>query len=120
MKFLADENMDVAIVDRLRQEGHQVWYVVEMEPGIADNEVPALANLEGAILITADRDFGELVFRLRYITTGIILIRLAGLSTLAKSDTVAMIIQEHESDQNSKNSRVFESDYCPHIPGYIR
>jgi predicted nuclease of predicted toxin-antitoxin system len=102
MKFLADENMDVAIVDRLRQEGHQVWYVVEMEPGIADNEVLALANLEGAILITADKDFGELVFRLRYLTTGIILIRLAGLSTSAKSDIVAMIIQEHESELLSK------------------
>jgi hypothetical protein len=54
----------------LRQEGHQVWYVVEMEPGIADEEVLALANREGAILITADKDFGELVFRLRYSTSG--------------------------------------------------
>jgi predicted nuclease of predicted toxin-antitoxin system len=74
MKFLADENMDVAIVERLRQDGHQVWYVVEMEPGIPDDEVLALANREGAILITADKDFGELVFRLRYLATGIILI----------------------------------------------
>jgi predicted nuclease of predicted toxin-antitoxin system len=98
MKFLADENMDVAIVERLRHEGHQVWYVVEMEPGIADDEVLALANREGAILITADKDFGELVFRLRYLTTGIILIRLAGLSISAKSDIVAMTIQEHESE----------------------
>lgn len=98
MKFLADENMDVAIVERLRQDGHQVWYVVEMEPGIADDEVLALANREGAILITADKDFGELVFRLRYLATGIILIRLAGLSISAKSNILAMTIQEHESE----------------------
>jgi predicted nuclease of predicted toxin-antitoxin system len=98
MKFLADENMDVAIVERLRQEGHQVWYVVEMEPGIADEEVLALANREGAILITADKDFGELVFRLRYLATGVILIRLAGLSISAKSDILATTIQEHESE----------------------
>ncbi len=98
MKFLADENMDVAIVDRLRQEGHQVWYVVEMEPGIADNEVLALANQEGTILITAYKDFGELVFRLRYLTTGVILMRLSGLSVSAKSDILAMMIQEHESE----------------------
>jgi predicted nuclease of predicted toxin-antitoxin system len=96
MKFLADENMDAAIVDRLRQEGHQVWYVLEMEPGIPDEEVLALANQEGAILITADKDFGELVFRLRSITTGVILIRLAGLSTVAKGDIIIMAIQEHE------------------------
>jgi hypothetical protein len=48
------------------------------------------------------RDFGELVFRLRYFTTGIILIRLAGLSTSVKSDVVAMIIQEHKSELLSK------------------
>jgi predicted nuclease of predicted toxin-antitoxin system len=98
MKFLADENMDVAIVERLRQDGHQVWYVVEMEPGIPDDEVLALANHEGAILITADKDFGELVFRLRYLATGIILIRLAGLSISAKSDILAMTIQEYGSE----------------------
>lgn len=98
MKLLADENMDVAIVERLRLDGHQVWYVVEMEPGIADDEVLTLANREGAILITADKDFGELVFRLRYLATGIILIRLAGLSISAKSDILSMTIQEHESE----------------------
>ena len=98
MKFLADENMDVAIVERLRQDGHQVWYVVEMDPGIPDDEVLALANREGAILITADKDFGELVFRLRYLATGIILIRLAGLSISAKSDILATTIQEHGSE----------------------
>ena len=69
-----------------------------MYPGIPDDEVLALANREGAILITADKDFGELVFRLRYLATGIILIRLAGLSISAKSDILATIIQEHESE----------------------
>jgi hypothetical protein len=38
MKFLADENIDAAIVENLRQEGHEVWYVVEMETGIPDEE----------------------------------------------------------------------------------
>jgi predicted nuclease of predicted toxin-antitoxin system len=98
MKFLADENMDAAIVDRLRQAAHQVWYVLEMEPGISDDEVLALANREGAILITADKDFGELVFRLRRITTGIILMRLAGLSISTKRDLLMLMIQEHESE----------------------
>jgi predicted nuclease of predicted toxin-antitoxin system len=98
MKFLVDENMDAAIVDRLRQEGYQALYVAEMKPGIYDDEVLALANHEGAILITADKDFGEIVFRLRYLTTGIILIRLGGLSISAKSDILAMTIQEHKSE----------------------
>ena len=98
MKFLADENMDTAIVSRLRQERHEVWYVAEMNPGIPDDDVLAIANRENAILITADKDFGELVFRLRRLATGIILLRLAGLSISAKCDIVAVTIQEHESE----------------------
>ena len=66
MKFLADEGVDKQIVDRLRQDGHSVWYVAEMEPGISDDEVLTIANQENAILLTADKDFGELIFRLNF------------------------------------------------------
>ncbi|MCE2425081.1 MAG: DUF5615 family PIN-like protein [Pseudomonadales bacterium] len=44
------------------------------------------ANQSGALLVTADRDFGELVFRLGRIHAGVVLIRLAGLSSEAKAD----------------------------------
>ena len=54
MNFVADESVDRQIVDRLRQEGYLVWYVAEMEPGIADSIVLDLANREGALLLTAD------------------------------------------------------------------
>jgi hypothetical protein len=39
MIFLADENIDRQIVDRLRQDGHDVMSVIEMEPGISDDKV---------------------------------------------------------------------------------
>ena len=58
--MLADENINQQIVERLRQDGHTVWYVVEMEPGISDDVVLDLANREGALLLTGDKDFGEL------------------------------------------------------------
>lgn len=74
MKFLEDENLDSQIVERLRLDGHIVWYVIEMEPGISDDDVLNLANSEGAILLTFDKDFGELVFRLGRIAAGVILI----------------------------------------------
>jgi predicted nuclease of predicted toxin-antitoxin system len=63
VKILADEGVDYPIVERLRQRGHWVWYVAEMEPGIYEDVVLDLANREGAVLLTADKDFGELVFR---------------------------------------------------------
>jgi hypothetical protein len=41
------------------------------------------------LLATADKDFGELVFRQRRVHAGVVLVRLAGLPTAAKADTVA-------------------------------
>lgn len=92
MKFLGDENLDWQIVERLRLDDHGVLYVVEMEPGIPDDEVLNLANNEGAILLTSDKDFGELVFRLRRIAAGVVLIRLFGLSQNDRAKIVANAI----------------------------
>ena len=95
MNFLADENVDRQIVDRLRRDGHNVLYVAEMEPGIPDDAVLDLANGEGALLLTADKDFGELVFRLGRLTPGVVLLRLAGLSPVSKGEIVAAAISQH-------------------------
>lgn len=95
MKFLADECVDKQIVDRLRHDGHTVLCVAEMEPGISDQEVLNLVNQEDAILLAADKDFGELVFRQDRVTPGIILIRLAGLSATAKAEIITAAIEDH-------------------------
>lgn len=98
MKFLADECVDRQIVDRLRHEGHTVLYVAEMEPGISDHDVLDLANHEGAILLTADKDFGELVFRQDKVARGIVLVRLAGLSPVIKAEIIAAAIKDHGAE----------------------
>ncbi|MEH1942204.1 MAG: DUF5615 family PIN-like protein [Nostoc sp.] len=113
MKFLGDENLDWQIVERLRLDGHEVLYVVEMEPGIPDDEVLNLANNEGAILLTSDKDFGELVFRLRRIAAGVVLIRLFGLSPNDKAEIITNAINQHADELlgaftviSSKNIRI--------------
>jgi predicted nuclease of predicted toxin-antitoxin system len=98
MNFLADENIDRQVVDHLRQAGHRVWYVTEMDPGISDDVVLDMANREGALLLTADKDFGELVFRQHRLSPGVLLIRLAGLSSSAKAGLVALAIEEHGAE----------------------
>ncbi|MDE0177875.1 MAG: DUF5615 family PIN-like protein [Gammaproteobacteria bacterium] len=90
MNLLADESVDRG-VDRLRSDGHSVQYVAELDPGIDDDAVLYRANQNGALLVTVDRDFGELVFRLGRIHAGVVLIRLAGLSPEAKAETVASV-----------------------------
>lgn len=98
MNFLADESVDRQIVDRLRQDGHAVLSVAEMEPGLSDDAVLDLARQEEAMLLTADKDFGELVFRLGRLTHSAILTRLAGLSPEHKAGIVASAVGEHTAE----------------------
>lgn len=95
MNFLADESVVRQIVERLRHDGHQVRYVAEMEPGISDEIVLDLANRERSLLITADKDFGELVFLQRHLMSGVILNRLTALSPTSKAKVIASALYKH-------------------------
>jgi predicted nuclease of predicted toxin-antitoxin system len=95
MNFVADESVDRQIVDALREDDHAVLYVTEMEPGISDDEVLDKAEKGSAILITADKDFGELVFRQQRITKGVVLVRLAGLLPSKKAEIASTMIKKH-------------------------
>jgi predicted nuclease of predicted toxin-antitoxin system len=98
MNILADESVDQPIVERLRADAHDVLAVVEMAPGLPDEDVLTLANQRGALLLTADTDFGELVFRQHRLATGVVLIRFAGLSAATKAAVVSAAIREHASE----------------------
>ena len=98
MNFLADESVDQPIVNRLREDGHDVAAIAELQPSLLDDVVLSRANDSGALRLTADKDFGELVFRQRRVTTGVVLIRLAGLSVAAKLGVVSAAIREHASE----------------------
>lgn len=96
--IVADEGVEAAIVERLREQGEDVWYVAEMAPSISDEEVLALANERGALLLTADKDFGAIVFQQGLITSGVILIRLHGVEAERKAELVTALFQEHAEE----------------------
>jgi predicted nuclease of predicted toxin-antitoxin system len=62
-RLLADENVPAPAVAALRQAGHDVAWMLEDAPGTPDSEVLARAQQEHRVLITFDKDFGELAFR---------------------------------------------------------
>ncbi|WEK35114.1 MAG: DUF5615 family PIN-like protein [Candidatus Pseudobacter hemicellulosilyticus] len=64
MQFVADESVDAPIYKALRQDSHGVLAIAETTPGITDEQVLQIAYDNKAILITQDKDFGELVYRL--------------------------------------------------------
>ena len=77
MNFLADECCDAGLVELLRADGHDVLYALEEQPGDSDDEVLRRAFKERRILLTEDKDFGELVYRLQKPASGIVLIRIS-------------------------------------------
>ena len=95
MSFVADESVDQQIVAHLREEGHAIWYILESGPGASDADVLELAKRRGAILLTADKDFGEMVFRQRQATEGVIFIRLAGQSQKRKAEILSSAVKRH-------------------------
>jgi len=96
--FLADEGVDGPIVYLLREKGFDVEYIAEFDAGIDDEEVLKIANDDNRILITRDKDFGELVYRLKKIHSGIILNRLAGLKSKTKAEQVLTVIEKYEDE----------------------
>lgn len=90
--IVADESVDFRIVGHLREVGYDVYSITEQNPSIADIEVLNIAVEKQALLITEDKDFGELVFRLQLPHTGILLIRILSLPTDEKLKSVAQAI----------------------------
>jgi predicted nuclease of predicted toxin-antitoxin system len=97
MRFLADEGVDGGIVKTLRDEGHDVRWTAEELEGQKDAVVLAAAVKDARILITEDKDFGELVFRQQLHHRGVVLIRVEGVANVRKGQIVAQAIREHES-----------------------
>jgi len=75
MRFLADESCDFAIVRALREKGYDVLAVSGINPRANDSEVIKLAVRENRILLTEDKDFGQLVFSHRQKALGVIFLR---------------------------------------------
>jgi len=76
LKFLVDESTGIKIFNALKEKSYDVKYVSFIIPQASDEEVLNFAEKENRILITDDKDFGELIFRLMKPTSGVILMRL--------------------------------------------
>lgn len=96
--LVADEGVDKAIVDVLRANGFDIEYFAEIGAGSSDTEVLAAATGRRCPLLTCDKDFGELVFRQRLASSGVVLIRLEGVAADSKGRTVLRALRDHLAD----------------------
>jgi predicted nuclease of predicted toxin-antitoxin system len=90
MKFLLDENAEFRLASFLQARGHDVKVIAHDYPGgLSDDQVLFVACEEQRVLITNDRDFGELIFRQRLPHCGVIFFRLSDqaiATTMARLD----------------------------------
>ena len=98
MKLLADENIEGEIVAALRAAGFEVADVKKISPGIEDDAGLTMANDSDSVLLTNDKDFGELVYRDRLTSSGIILLRFEDLSMEDRIERLTEVLNEHADD----------------------
>ena len=95
MLILADESVDFAIIKLLRDNGFSVLAIVEEHQGWSDSEVLELAFQQQAYLITEDKDFGELTYRFRRPSHGILLVRMMEEPNEYKAALVLNVLKEN-------------------------
>lgn len=99
MRFLLDESADYPLAAFLQQHGHDVTAIAHEYPhALSDLEVLTIAYEEQRILITNDRNFGELLFRRRLPHAGVILFRLGDEDLQTKQAWLLYILRHHSQD----------------------
>ena len=98
MKFLADESVDFPIIQLLRRQGFDVRAVSEEFPSKDDGFVLEEANRDDRLLITLDKNFGELIYRLQRVSQGVILLRLEELNSNDKAILLLKVIEDRSDE----------------------
>jgi predicted nuclease of predicted toxin-antitoxin system len=118
VKFLADENIHADIVAWLRSEGHDVAYAAETLTQRADDELLAIARDDARVLITDDKDFGELVFHRKLVSRGVVLIRLENARVADRLQRLAQVWPDIEAQAEDKF--IVVSEHKVRVRGVLR
>lgn len=93
MRFLVDECTGPAVSRWLREQGHDVLSVYDEARGASDEAMLALAVREDRVIITNDKDFGEMIFRLGKAHRGVLLLRLDDERAANKISVLARVLR---------------------------
>ena len=96
MRFLADESCDFSVVRALRAVGHDVLAVAELASGTDDATVMDMALRDNRVLLTEDKDFGQLVYAQAQPSSGVIFIRYPAEARKTLTKAVVTFVSQHE------------------------
>jgi len=97
VRLLADENIPGEVVNALRERGHDVTWVRTEMPGSGDRAVLERAQMEKRLLLTFDKDFGELAFRFGLpVESGVVLFRMTMSSPAGVAAKATAVLESRE------------------------
>jgi predicted nuclease of predicted toxin-antitoxin system len=102
VRLVADENCDFSLVVDLRSAGYDVVSISERMAGADDETVIDFARSERRILITEDKDFGQLVFAAAKENSGVILIRYPASARSALTAAVLKLLSDNGDNLYSR------------------
>lgn len=95
MRFLVDESTGAAVAGAIRTMGHDVVEVAALLPSTDDELVLQLAVRENRIILTNDKDFGEMIYKSQMPHRGVVLFRLTDQRPAARIAMARMAISEY-------------------------
>ena len=95
---MADESVDNGIIALLRGQGFDVYSIAKENSGISDTQVLEISLHRKELLLTEDKDFGELTIRFNRANNGIILIRANDLSVNERFALLLDVLQRYEDE----------------------
>ena len=101
LRFLADVNIENEIISGLRTDGHDVVWILERNKYLTDEEILNMARDENRIVLTNDKDFGEIVYRLKLISNGIVLFRVKDQNENVKLELIRKAV-DYKNENLSK------------------
>src|SRR5260221_13509651 len=98
MKILADESVDHPVYEFLKGKGFNIKHISFIASGSPDVDVLDMAWRQKRVLLSVDKDFGELAFRAKRPSHGIVLYRLSGLTNREKAEIIFKVFQGRKSE----------------------
>lgn len=101
LKFLVDVGVGKNVEAWLRSQGFDAIALRDVDPRMSDQDAQELASKQGRIVITMDKDFGELVYRLQQKHVGILLLRMDDAQKEEKLAAIKTILSQFGDQINN-------------------
>lgn len=97
-RFLADESLEYSIVLHIRKNDYDVTAISEQSPSVADERVLEIAYKQNRIILTNDKDFGDLVFLNNMEHKGIVLFRFKNETAIEKMKAFDSLLESYKNE----------------------